>query len=185
MLCTPTLYSSSWGCAPVCLIFSAAMMNQSPCQAEVSKASHTNPAASDPLKCLPPGSEESSLSKALRLGLRPKRVPPNLAPSPSLPGTTDVGECWKVLLSLTLALYFLLMAFQSKWDNDGLCRANSESGSHQGTMWDSFARRRIVWSREMSRQGRSPRGDWRRPFKRESCDKYAELGCQICSEAKY
>lgn len=49
--------------------------------------------------CLVPGSRcllKSSLSKALSFRLRPKRVPWILAPSPSLPGTTD-DESWKVL----------------------------------------------------------------------------------------
>lgn len=49
--------------------------------------------------CLVSGSRcllKSSLSKALSFRLRPKRVPWILAPSPSLPGTTD-DESWKVL----------------------------------------------------------------------------------------
>lgn len=52
--------------------------------------------------------------------------------------------------SLMLTLHFFSNGFpKSKWDNDSLCRANSTSNSHQGTMWDSFWGRRIVWSLEM------------------------------------
>lgn len=104
-----------------------------------------NPPASDPLKGLVPGSQrlvKSSFSKALKTRARIQTGALNFSSVTSRcqeQRTANAGKFY--LLNVDTSLFRI--AFQSKWDNDGLCRANSTSNPHQATVWESSAGRRI------------------------------------------
>lgn len=105
------------------------------------KASHRTLPPQTHWEVLVPGSQrlvKSSLSKALKTRARTQTGALNFSSVTNCcqeQRTANAGKFY--LLNVDTSLFRI--AFQSKWDNGGLCRAHSTSKPRRATMWESSA----------------------------------------------